>query len=386
MTTYPTNIRVLDKDITNSVMEEADITAQELYTFYIAPNTLDTNSKLRIKAVLSRVSGTPLAESDVTCIPCSEGGRVVSQQLVQDRILTPTSDTSGFGSFSYVGEYQGQHEIYEGIYSFKYGSTATFDLDPNWVLYRIRKNNFKKVAKVLTTTFSDLGIADVQPIHGIADEPTYAMSAIVSISSNAPDGFYLYYVNGKTQVSCPSFGQFYDSFYAVFDRNIFLVERNTATIRKFNEVGEALLNSTAIYGGGYGIPIAMHALDDFLYVLTFSNNIIKCNASTLAIITVWPLSPVTTAIALFASSHSNIYFSFGSPNVLGIAALNTGTGVITYIDSGITLTEGIGFGIRSVLYFKALEGKPGYFYTTSSAVFGTGGYSRIMRIGPIDCP
>jgi hypothetical protein len=39
------------------------------------------------------------------------------------------------------------------------------------------------------------------------------------------------------------------------------------------------------------------------------------------------------------------------------------------------------------LIFKVSEGQEsGYFYTTGSAVFGTGGSSRIMRIGPVSCP
>jgi hypothetical protein len=388
MTTYPTNVKVLDKDITNEVMEEAIVSRQDLYNLYIEPNTLETNSKLRIKATLSRVVGTPLPDSDVTCITCSEGGRAVPQELVQDRILSPRNSLSGYGSFSYVGEANGKHEIYEGIYSFDFTTAATFDIDRNWRLYRIRNNDFKVVNKVLTTTFDNLGIADAQPIHGISDEPAYGFSAIVSISSNAPQNFYLYYVTDKLQIGFDGYGQFYGSTFTIEDRKVFLIETNTGYIRGFRSATSAILfASNTTLSGIYGTPTAFHALGGFLYVLTDNNIIVKLLQDDLTVVTSWSLSPIATARALFAVNKSLIYFSFGALGVLGIAALNTGTGEFTIIDSSIVLTESIGFGTRSTLIFKAIDGQDsGYFYTTGSATFGTGGGSRIMRIGPVSCP
>jgi hypothetical protein len=70
-TTYPTNVIVLDNSTVNSVMESEDVTLQTLYSLGIEANTLTSNSKLRIKVLLSRVVGTPLTDF-VDCELCSE--------------------------------------------------------------------------------------------------------------------------------------------------------------------------------------------------------------------------------------------------------------------------------------------------------------------------
>lgn len=384
MATYPINTRVLDRDITNAVMEEADITLQSLYELYIPAGTLDPSSRLRIKATLSRVVGTPLPDSDVTCIKCSEGGRAVPQELLEDRILTPKKGmVSVQGSFSYVGESNGKHEIYEAIYDFTEAFGDTFDQDRNLKLYRIRRNDFKKVTKVLTTTFGDLDISDAHLMHGIADEPTYAFGAIVSISSNAPDNFYLYYIEDKTQVSVPSLGQFVLPFYAVADRQIFLAERNTGYIRKFNSAGGHIASNLTL-SGLYGSPCAMHAKGS-LWVLTFSGNVVELDIDSLTVQAVYATG-LTQLRAMWVESPKCIYISYGAAGVLSISALNTENGIVTEIDSAIILSLPIGLGDFNVLHFKALEDDVGYFYTASCATFSGTGLNPIMRIGPVDCP
>lgn len=70
MTTYPTDVVVLDKSLVDTVMEEATVETQEMYSLYIPANTLDVGSRLRITVNLSRVIADSVPNAEVSCANC----------------------------------------------------------------------------------------------------------------------------------------------------------------------------------------------------------------------------------------------------------------------------------------------------------------------------
>src|SRR5574337_363514 len=113
MTTYPANIEVLNKDSTNETMDQQDTTAQTMYTLSIPANTLDVSSRLRIGIVLSRVTGVPISNVDLSCCRLDVTSLPPAQDLSEVSTYRSTSSGSPSGSFSYVGDDSGQESIYQ---------------------------------------------------------------------------------------------------------------------------------------------------------------------------------------------------------------------------------------------------------------------------------
>jgi len=95
MTTYPTNIKVLDNSTSNAVMESEDISQQTLYELSIPVSTLDTNSRLRIKTLISRVVGVPLADPVIECETCQVDSEAGLQTLTVMNTLMPNTTEMG---------------------------------------------------------------------------------------------------------------------------------------------------------------------------------------------------------------------------------------------------------------------------------------------------
>lgn len=387
MTTYPTNIKVLDKSIVNGVMEEEDVTPQTLYTLGIDAGTVSASSRLRIKVTLSRVVGTPLADPVLDCELCTAESLPEGQILSEVATLTPKRLNTGSGSFSYVGEFDQSHEIYELVYITDQPTVpgTLFDDNTNLKLYRIRGNTFKKVRKVITTTTTALDHEAVLR-HGYADEPVYVMTSTVTILSNAPEGAYIYFVNDKLQIFIPyqAVGSNYDC-YAIKDRIIYLSQGQGVSaslkVDKWNTSGALLKSSTAIQSAGFTDIRGLQAFEDSVYVLA-NDTLVKLDNQNLAIQGSWNLSSRGTIRAFYVVSNNLAYFVY---DPLGIAYVTMGNNTITDVDTSVTHTTNINFatgtvfGIRNVLHFKKIGDNPGYFY------YAGNDNNIIMVIGPLEC-
>jgi len=385
MTTYPTNIKVLDNSTSNAVMESEDISQQTLYELSIPVSTLDTNSRLRIKTLISRVVGVPLADPVIECETCQVDSEAGLQTLTVMNTLMPNTTENGVSSWGHVGENNGNHDIYQYTFNQTY-TGQSFDNNPYVKLYRIRGTNYTRVAKVITLSTSDMD-HEVQFMIGVADEPCYGLKATVTIASNIPNGAYIYFPNNGLQVLCDDGGaDFFINTFTVKDDIIFLSKSNSYKLFSFYKSGELITSSTTLADNGYTEPLSMHAIADSMYVLTGGtpNKIHKINVSNLNLVTTWGITvnatPITTIKAIYAVSHNLIYFLYVSAgvNVVGIGYLHTSTGQSTIVDSSIQLEREL-LGNVSLHFKRFANSSKGYFY------IGQTGRYDIIKIGPLNC-
>lgn len=376
------DVQVLDKSIVNLTMTPKILTQQSMYSYNIPTGTLSNESRLRIKLTLSRVVGTPLNNTNFACDICHDDAKPGAQELSEVKTIIANQNETA-GSFSFIDDINGEAEIYQAVYVPADALSGTFDNNTGLKLYKIRESDTTQIAKILTTTDDDLNSGSLT--LGVSDEPAYAIYFLVSFSSTAPAGLYLYRVNSREQYYFPTIDSSY-GYFALANNKVYLIADSatgtpTNIIRKFELNGTVINSSNALPNAGYTNVRAYQIFGNYLWVLS-QNTIIKLDTTNLAIVAQYPLGK-SPCRAFTVVSENLIYFYYGN---ISIAYLDLGNGQVTDVDVDVTKTtalsfnDGTGFPIRFNMFFKKIDNNPGYIYLGSEST------PHILKIGPIGCP